>query len=216
MSNWFFSATAKPAYLPVAGLCPLLAVSNTLVKGFAMGLACMLALIMTMLSVSCMRKLIAYRIRLPLLLLISTSMVTVIHLAMQAFFYELSMAFGMYIPLLAVNTLLLSRIEDVALSAAPMLAIAESFITGLGVLCSIAILGAMRELLAYGCLFGDADLLFGESGRKMILTISNLDPDLGVMAMAPGAFLVLGVSLALVNYVHSLSSASFGPGGQKE
>ncbi len=189
----------NPVLLHIAGLCPLIAVSVTLIKGLAIGLLTMLALILTMCTVSAFRHFTPLRVRLPIILLISTTIVTIIYLLFQAFFYELSVDFGIYIPLIAVNSLLLARLEEYALRQNVTTVLLDSITSGIGIVFIITLTGAFRELLAYGSLFSQADLLFGPALQDRALKFLGGGKGLGLVAMAPGAFIGLGLLIAALN-----------------
>lgn len=189
----------NPVLLHIVGLCPLIVVSVTLIKGLAIGLLTMLALILSMCTVSACRHFIPLRIRLPIILLISTTIVTIIYLLFQAFFYELSVDFGIYIPLIAVNSLLLARLEEFALRQNVAAVLLDSVSSGISIILLVTLTGALRELLAYGSLFSQADLLFGPALQDKAWTFLADGKGLSLVAMPPGAFMALGLLIALLN-----------------
>lgn len=193
--------------IQAAGLCPLLAVSVTLISGFAMGLLVMSVLILTMSTVSALRGFIPYRIRLPAILLISATFITVIHLFIQTFFYGLGETLGIYIPLIAVNSLLLARLEEVALRRRLSSALPDSLMAGLVVLFIVTTTGALREVIGFGTLFRRAGLLFGPSAQDLTITLFSGETGLTVMTMTPGALLLLGLLIAAINFACDSYSA---------
>ena len=114
------------------GLCPLLAVTNTVINGLALGLATMLTLMLSNLSVSLMRGLLRPEIRIPAFVLIIASVVTVIELLMHAFFYDLYRVLGIFIPLIVTNCAIIGRAEAFASRNSPIASLVDGFATGLG------------------------------------------------------------------------------------
>ncbi len=195
------SLNKNPVLIQVVGLCPLLAVSVTLIKGLAIGLIVTLALVLTMCTVSGFRNFIPANIRMPILLLISTTFITIIHLFTQTFYYELSLEFGIYIPIIAVNCFLISRLDEVALCQSVSKVLQDSLITGLGIVVIVTVLGTFRELLAYGSLLSQSELLFGPSTQGFTINLLSGESGLTIIAMAPGAFIGLGLLIAMKNYI---------------
>ena len=198
----------NPVLIQVIGLCPLLAVSVTLIKGLAIGLIVTLALVLTMCTVSGFRNFTPANIRMPIILLVSTTFVTIIHLLSQTFFYELSLEFGIYIPIIAVNCLLLSRLEEIALHQSVSKVLQDSLSTGLGIVVIVTILGTFRELLAYGSLFRQPDLLFGPTTQGFTINLLSGESGLTIVAMAPGAFIGLGLLIAMKKFVSNRQISS--------
>ncbi|MFT5351843.1 MAG: electron transport complex protein RnfE, partial [Gammaproteobacteria bacterium] len=135
------------AYLSVLGVCPLLAKATTLLTGITMGLASLCILFFTILSVSSCRRYIVYGFRLPAILLISVTWVTVLDLFMQALCYELRLTLGIYLPLLAMNSFILLSLEQTALTTPSSMALKATLPRGLAILGVLGIIGALRELL---------------------------------------------------------------------
>lgn len=181
------------------GLCPLLAVTNTLINGLALGLATMLTLMVSNLSVSVMRGLLRPEIRIPAFVLIIASVVTVIELLMNAFFYDLFRILGIFIPLIVTNCAIIGRAESFASRNSPIPALVDGFATGLGFCISLVLLGALRELTGRGTLFSGAEMLLGDWGRHLSLTIIPEHPGFLLAMLPPGAFLGLALLIAARN-----------------
>ena len=181
------------------GLCPLLAVTNTVINGLALGLATMLTLMVSNLSVSLMRGLLKPEIRIPAFVLIIASTVTVIELLMHAFFYDLFRILGIFIPLIVTNCAIIGRAEAFASRNAPLASLLDGFATGLGFCITLVLLGALRELTGRGSLFSGADMLFGNWGQHLTLTIIPEHPGFLLAMLPPGAFFGLALLIACRN-----------------
>ena len=181
------------------GLCPLLAVTNTVVNGLALGLATMLTLMVSNLSVSIMRGLLKPEIRIPAFVLIIASVVTVIELLMNAYFYDLFRVLGIFIPLIVTNCAIIGRAEAFASRNKPLPSLVDGFATGLGFCITLVLLGAMRELIGRGTLFTGADMLVGDWGRHLTLTLIPGHPGFLLAMLPPGAFLGLALLIAARN-----------------
>ena len=181
------------------GLCPLLAVTSTLVNGLALGLATTLTLMLSNLSVSLLRGLLKPEIRIPAYVLIIASVVTVIELLMHAFFYDLYRILGIFIPLIVTNCAIIGRAEAFASRNAPLPSLADGLATGLGFCLTLVLLGALRELTGRGTLFAGASMLFGDWGRALTLTIIPNHPGFLLAILPPGAFFSLALLIAARN-----------------
>ena len=181
------------------GLCPLLAVTNTLINGLALGLATMLTLMLSNLAVSVMRGLLKPEIRIPAFVLIIASVVTVIELLMHAFFYDLFRVLGIFIPLIVTNCAIIGRAEAFASRNRPLPSLMDGFATGLGFCITLVLLGALRELTGRGTLLSGADMLLGDWARQLTLTIIPEHPGFLLAMLPPGAFLGLALLIAARN-----------------
>jgi len=190
------------------GLCPLLAVTSTLVNGLALGLATTLTLMFSNLSVSLLRGLLRPEIRIPAYVLIIASVVTVIELLMHAFFYDLYRVLGIFIPLIVTNCAIIGRAEAFASRNAPLPSLADGLATGLGFCLTLVLLGALRELTGRGTLFAGANMLFGEWADALTLTIIPNHPGFLLAILPPGAFFGLALLIAARNAWKARKSAS--------
>ena len=177
-----------PPFRLVLGLCPTLAVTTSAENGMGMGLATTFVLICSNVIVSAVRKIIPSEVRIACFIVIIASFVVIVELMMQAYAYPLYQALGIFIPLIVVNCIILGRAEAFAFKKG----IADSFADGLGIglgfTISLTVLGGLREILGSGKFFGMG--LFGESFLPFKF-----------MVEAPGAFVGLGVMLALINFI---------------
>lgn len=173
------------------GLCPALAVTTSAVNGLGMGFATTFVLVCSNIVVAGMRKVIPARVRIPSYIVIIASFVTVVQLCMEAYFYDLHKALGIFIPLIVVNCLILGRAEAFA-SRNPLLpAVVDGVGMGLGFTLALFVLGAVRELFGVGTLLGFT--VFGAGYQPLIL-----------MILPPGAFIAMGLLLAGMNRIESL------------
>lgn len=193
--------TRNQALAALLGLCPLLAVSTSLVNGLALGLATTGALVISNGLVSALRHQIARPVRLPLFVLIIAVTVTAIDLIMNAGFHALHRKLGLFIPLIVTNCAILGRAEAFASRQPLPLALADGVFMGLGFTAVIALLGGLRELIGTGHLLAGAEQLFGPMAAGWTWTIA---PDYGGFLLAllpPGAFIGLGCLIALKNLI---------------
>jgi len=188
------------------GLCPLLAVTGTVVNGIGLGLATMLTLVCSNVAVSLSRRLLRPEIRIPAYVLIIASVVTTIQLLMQAWFHDLYRVLGIFIPLIVTNCAIIGRAEAFASRNAPLPAAVDGLATGLGFCLTLALLGAFRELLGRGTLFSQAHLLFGDAGEFLQLTVIPEHPGFLLALLPPGAFIALGLLVAGKNWLDSKRS----------
>ncbi len=194
------------AFVALLGLCPLLAVSNTFINGLGLGLATTLTLILSNTTISLIRHQVGSEVRLPVFVLIIASIVTAIELAMNAFFYELYLILGIFIPLIVTNCAIIGRAEAFA-SKNPLLA---SFFDGLGMglgfTFALVSLGALREVLGSGTLFANAHLMFGEAAKNMTLSVIPNYEGFLLAILPPGAFIGLGLMVAVKNIIDARRS----------
>ena len=168
------------------GLCPALAVTTSAENGLGMGLATTFVLVCSNLVVSSLRKVIPAKVRIPAFIVVIASFVTVVQLCMEAYFYDLYKALGIFIPLIVVNCLILGRAEAFASKQRLVPAVVDGVGMGLGFTLALFVLGAVRELFGSGTLLGYA--VFGASYQPLLL-----------MILPPGAFIAMGLLLAGMN-----------------
>ena len=171
------------------GLCPLLAVSGTVINAIGLGLATTLTLVFSNLAVSLSRGLLRPEIRIPAFVLIIASVVTVIQLLMQAWFHDLYRVLGIFIPLIVTNCAIIGRAEAFASRNGPLASVIDGLATGLGFCLALVALGAVREIIGRGTLLSQARLMFGEVGESMQLTLVPDHPGFLLAMLPPGAFI---------------------------
>lgn len=193
--------TNNPALVQVLGLCPLLAVTSTVVNAIGLGLATLMVLVGSNLAVSIIRNLVSDSVRLPAFVMIIASLVTCAELLMQAFTYELYQILGIFIPLIVTNCAILGRADAFASKNRPIPAALDGVMMGLGFLVVLVVLGGMRELIGQGTLFASMDLLLGPAAESWQIGPLDGYPDVLFMVLPPGAFVGLGLLIALKNSI---------------
>ncbi len=191
--------TQNTGLVVLLGLCPLLAVTNTVVNGLALGLATMLTLMTSNLAVSLMRGILKPEIRIPAFVLIISSVVTVIELLMNAFLHDLFRVLGIFIPLIVTNCAIIGRAEAFASRNGPLPSLVDGFATGLGFCITLVLLGALREITGRGTLLADADMLLGPWAEHISLVVIPDYPGFLLTLLPPGAFFGLALLIAARN-----------------
>lgn len=189
------------ALVALLGLCPLLAVSNTVVNSLGLGLATTLALMLSNVSISSVRRWIGHEVRLPVFVLVIASNVTLIELLMDAFFHDLHKILGIFIPLIVTNCAIIGRAEAFASKNPPDRALADGLFMGLGFSLVLVVLGTLRELLGTGRLFVGAELLFGDIAKPWSWTPIDDYQGFLLAILPPGAFIGLGLLVAVKNLI---------------
>ncbi len=191
----------NPVLVQMLGLCPLLAVSNSVINALGLGMATIAVLILSNMCISLIRNIVRPEIRLPVFVIIIASVVTAIELVMHAYFHELYLILGIFIPLIVTNCSIIARAEAFASKNTIGKAAFDGLMMGLGFTLVLVVLGAMRELIGLGTLFANADIMFGEGMQWLTITVI---PDYNGFLLAilpPGAFMGLAFLLALKNYI---------------
>ena len=177
--------TENPTFVLLLGMCPTLGTTSSAINGMSMGLATMFVLMCSNVVISCVKDFIPDKVRIPSFVVIIAAFVTVLQLCMQAYLPALYQSLGLFIPLIVVNCIILGRAEAFAAKNNPFDSLLDGIGIGLGFTLALTLLGACRELLGTGRIFG--------------LTI--FPEEFGALAfvLAPGAFIALGLLIALVN-----------------
>ena len=189
------------ALVALLGLCPLLAVSNSVVNSLGLGLATTVALVFSNAFVSLIRHHVSREVRLPVFVLVIASNVTLIDLLMNAFFHDLHKILGIFIPLIVTNCAIIGRAEAFASKNTVDKALADGFFVGLGFTLALVALGAMREIIGTGMLFGRADLMFGDIARNWSVQVFHDYGGFLLAVLPPGAFIGLGLMIAVKNVI---------------
>ncbi len=189
------------ALVQLLGLCPLLAVSGTVVNALGLGLATIFVLVCSNTAVSMIRNVVSDAVRLPAFVMIIASFTTCIKLLMQAYAYELYEILGIFIPLIVTNCAILGRADAFAAKNPVLPSMYDGFIMGLGFALVLVLLGAMRELVGTGALFGDMNLLFGAAAAQWKIEVFSDYPGFIVAIVPPGAFLFTGLLIAMKNII---------------
>ncbi|WP_105200618.1 MULTISPECIES: electron transport complex subunit E [unclassified Pseudoalteromonas] len=191
----------NPALVQLLGLCPLLAVSSTITNALGLGLATLLVLVGSNVTVSLVRNWVPKDIRIPVFVMIIAAFVTIIQLLMNAFTFGLYQSLGIFIPLIVTNCAIIGRAEAFASKNSPLLSAWDGLMMGFGFALILCVLGAMRELIGQGTLFDGADLLLGPWAQSLRLDIIHFDNQFLLAILPPGAFIGLGLLIAAKNLI---------------
>ncbi|RUO37207.1 electron transport complex subunit RsxE [Aliidiomarina shirensis] len=191
----------NPALVQLLGLCPLLAVSGTITNALGLGIATLLVLVGSNITVSLVRNFVPNEIRIPVFVIVIATFVTLVELTMNAFTYGLYMALGIFIPLIVTNCAIIGRAEAYASKNNWYKAGFDGLMMGLGFAAVLVALGAMRELIGQGTLFDGAELLLGEWASSLRVQLIEFDYPLLIAILPPGAFIGLGFLIAGKNWL---------------
>ncbi len=175
----------NPTFVLLLGMCPTLATTTSAINGMSMGLATMFVLICSNIAISLIKNLTPDMVRIPVFVVVIASFVTILQMCMQAFVPSIYDALGLYIPLIVVNCIILGRAEAFACKNGPVQSLFDGLGIGLGFTVALVLLGAVRELLGSGSVFGF--VLLPETCNILLFVLP------------PGAFLTLGYLIAIVN-----------------
>lgn len=192
----------NPGVVQLLGLCPLLAVSSTVVNGVSLGLATSLVMALSGASIAPIRSYVPNEIRIPVFILIIAVLVTVVQYLMNAYMYGLYVVLGIFIPLIVTNCIVLARVEAFASKNNALSSALDGFSMGLGLTAVLGVLGAMRELLGKGTLFSGIDLALGDVAKDWVLHIIPNYKGFLIAILPPGAFIGLGLLIAGRNWLN--------------
>jgi electron transport complex protein RnfE len=194
--------TNNQALVALLGLCPLLAVTNNVVNAIGLGIATTVVTILSNFFISLFRHQISPEVRLPIFVLLIAAIVTIVELIMQAYFYNLYLILGIFVPLIVTNCLILGRAEAFASKNPIGKSVLDGLFMGLGFSAILILLGAMREIIGSGTLFSQMSLLFGSFDGFILF-----DNYQGVLLaiLPPGAFIGLGLIVAFKNLLDKRS-----------
>ena len=188
------------------GLCPILAVSTTLVNGVSLGIATILVMALSNVSVSALRNFIPYEIRIPVFILIIAALVTMLDLAFNAYLHDLYLVLGIFVPLIVTNCIVLARVEAFAAKNSPLASTVDGIGMGVGLVLVLAILGGARELIGSGTLFAGVEMIIPGAQALQILPADY--PGFLFAILPPGAFIALACLIAARNWFEARKSAS--------
>jgi len=177
----------NPAFVLMLGMCPTLGTTSSAINGMSMGLATTFVLICSNTVISSIKTLVPDKVRIPSFIVVIASFVTLLQMVMQAYLPDLYKTLGLFIPLIVVNCIVLGRAEAFASKNGPIPSLFDGLGIGLGFTMALTILGALRELLGTGKVFG--------------LGIVPEDYGMLLFVLAPGAFIVLGYLIAAFNKI---------------
>jgi electron transport complex protein RnfE len=184
----------NPIFVQLLGMCPTLAVTTSAENGLGMGLATTAVLAASNIVISMMRKFIPGKIRIPIFIVVIASFVTIIEMILEGYVVDLYNALGLFIPLIVVNCIILARAESFAFKNNVFDSLLDGLGMGLGFTLALTLLGSVREIIGAGSIFGIT--LFGEAFKPAL-----------IMILPPGAFLALGILLAINNVIKSRKTA---------
>ena len=193
----------NPVFIQLLGLCPLLAVSSTFINALGLGIATTLVMIGSNVTVSLIRDNVKQELRIPIFVLVIASFVTIVELSMNALLHELYLILGIFIPLIVTNCVIIARAESFASKNNVKASFVDGLTMGLGFTCVLLLLGGVREIIGQGTLFSQAHLMFGESFRSMELVVFEDYGGYLLAMLPPGAFIGLGLLLALRNIIET-------------
>jgi electron transport complex protein RnfE len=188
----------NPAWAQLLGLCPLLAVSTSVVNALGLALASAFVVIGSNLCISALRRLIPQEARLPCFVLIIATFTTITTLLLEAYAYALYIKIALFVQIIVTNCMILGRAETFASKQSVGRTFLDASGTALGFAVALILLGAVRELLSHGTLLAQAHLLFGPQAINWQVQVADMQP-LPLAGYAPGAFLVAGLMFALAN-----------------
>jgi len=191
----------NPAIVQLLGLCPLLAVTGSVINAIGMSLATIAVLVTSNTCVSLIRGFASDAIRLPAFVMIIAAAVTCIEILMQAYTYELYQVLGIFLPLITTNCVILGRADAFASKNGVLPAFYDGLIMGLGFSAVLILLGALREWVGTGALFANMDLLFGEGAKSWKIVFIEDYQQFLVAILPPGAFIFTGLIIALKNSI---------------
>ena len=177
----------NPTFVLLLGMCPTLATTTSTTNGMSMGLATMFVLICSNIVISLMKNLVPDMVRIPVFVVVIAAFVSVLQMLMEAYLPEINKSLGLYIPLIVVNCIILGRAEAFACKNNPAASACDGIGIGLGFTLALTLLGAVRELLGAGSLFG--------------ITVLPETCNILLFILPPGAFITLGYLIAVINKV---------------
>lgn len=184
----------NPIFIQVIGMCPTLGVTTSAINGIGMGLATTFVLIGSNLVISLLRKFIPDKVRIPAFVVVIASFVTLIQFLLQAYLPDLNSALGLYIPLIVVNCIILARAEAFASKNNPIIASFDGLGMGLGFTMALTVIGAVREIIGSGSIFG--------------FQLASAYQPMLIMIMPPGAFLTLAFLMVGFNVLKNKNKKS--------
>lgn len=175
----------NPTFVLLLGMCPTLATTTSATNGMSMGLATMFVLICSNFVISTIKNLVPDKVRIPVFVVVIAAFVSMLQMLMEAYLPEINKSLGIYIPLIVVNCVILGRAEAFACKNNPLASICDGIGIGLGFTIALTLLGAVRQIIGAGSLFGTS--LLPETCNVLLFVLP------------PGAFITLGYLIAIVN-----------------
>jgi len=189
----------NPGLVQLLGLCPLLAVTSTLTNALGMSLATIIVMVGSNATVSIIRNFIPKEIRIPIFVMIIAGYVTCVQLLFNAYAFGIYQSLGIFLPLIVTNCIIIGRAEAFASKNDLLPSIYDGFIMAIGFSLVLVLLGGIRELLGQGTLFDGAPLLLGEWASVLRVEVIEFEQSFLFIMLPPGAFVALGIILAIKN-----------------
>ncbi|MCK9199837.1 MAG: electron transport complex subunit E [Gallionella sp.] len=183
------------------GLCPLLAISSSVVNAVSLGLATTLVMALSGAAVAAIREFIPNEARIPVYVLLIAVLVTIVQLLINAYAYSLYIVLGIFLPLIVTNCIVLARAESFASKNGVAASALDGIAMGLGLTAVLGVLGAIREILGHGTLLSGIDMVFGEAAKSWVITVIPDYHGFLLAVLPPGAFIVLGLLIAGRNWL---------------
>ena len=187
------------ALVQLLGLCPLLAVTGSLINGLGLGIATTFVLVGSNVTISLVRNHIPKEIRIPIFVMLIASFVSNIQLLMNAYTYDLYLVLGIFIPLIVTNCMIIGRAEAFASRNSPISSLIDGLAQGVGFTLVLVVLGALREMIGQGTIFDGAHLLFGDWAKDLTIVLIDTEQKFLFAVLPPGAFIGLGLLIAFKN-----------------
>ena len=190
----------------ILGLCPVLAMSTSIVNGVSLGLATALVTALSSAAVAAVRNFVPNEIRNPIFITIIAALVTMVDLLMNAYVHGLYGVLGIFIPLITTNCIVLARAEAFASQNPVRQSAWDGLMMGLGLTLVLGLLGALRELVGRGTLLSGIELVFGDAARPLVLHLAPPDYQFLLALLPPGAFIGLALLIAGKNWLDQRAS----------
>ena len=187
------------------GMCPLLAMTTSLVNGFMLSMATIIVMGLSGFVVASLRNFIPHEIRIPVFIMIAAALVTVVDLSMAAYMHDMYNILGIFIPLIITNCIVLARIEAFAAKNGPIQSLFDGAFMGVGMLWTLSLLGGLRELIGAGTLFSGIEAVI--PGLQALQLFPKDYPGFLVAILPPGAFIVLAFLVAWKNWYEARVAA---------
>lgn len=191
----------NPGLVQLLGLCPLLAVTATVTNALGLGLATLLVLICSNITVSAVRQWVPKEVRIPIFVLIIAAFVTCVQLLMNAYTFGIYQSLGIFLPLIVTNCAIIGRAEAYASKNPIQQAAFDGLMMGVGFMLVLIVLGALREILGQGTLFDGAELLLGDWASVLRVEVFQLNTQFLLAILPPGAFIAMGFLIAMKNAI---------------
>ena len=199
----FYSGLWKqnPGIAQLLGLCPLLAISSSVVNAVGLGLATTLVMALSGAAVAAIREYIPNEARIPVYVLLIAVLVTMVQLLINAYAYSLYVVLGIFLPLITTNCIVLARAESFASKNGAAASALDGIAMGLGLTAVLGVLGAIREIFGHGTLLSGIDMVFGEAAKSWVITVIPDYHGFLLAVLPPGAFITLGLLIAGRNWL---------------